>query len=183
MAEQHRRSRIGSAVAATVAGLAFVGAALLFGTGVAAADDGDDDDDVRPVLECVSLNGDGSYTAVFGTRNDNRNTLNLPVGPRNAISPAPADRGQPTRIPAGRSVGTFTVTFPASSSIRWTLDGEDAVARANSRACSTAPVVSEAAVSVVLAAVAGAVGLLWWRRRPDGGSGTTDDGPPLPATP
>ena len=115
----------------------------------------------------MSLRGAGGYTAVCGPDNRGRSTENLPVGSGNNVSPSPANRGQPTRIPAGRSVGSFTVGFPASGTVTWNLAGRSATATRQSRACSTAPVVSEAAVSAVLVLVAGAIGLLWWLRRPE----------------
>ncbi|MCC6436890.1 MAG: hypothetical protein IT196_17795 [Acidimicrobiales bacterium] len=155
--------QLSGAVALSVAALTW--AAL--DASPAGARDNDDAEDVRPVLECVSLNGDGAYTAVFGTDNRGRSTENLPVGSGNNVSPSPANRGQPTRIAAGRSVGSFTVGFPASGTVTWNLAGRSATATRQSRACSTAPVVSEAAVSAVLVLVAGAIGLLWWLRRPE----------------
>ena len=116
--------QLSGAVALSVAALAW--AAL--DASPAGARDNDAAEDVRPVLECVSLNGDGAYTAVFGTDNRGRSTENLPVGSGNNVSPSPANRGQPTRIPAGRSVGSFTVGFPASGTVTWNLAGRSATA-------------------------------------------------------
>ena len=52
---------------------------------------------VRPVLECVRNNGDGTYTAFFGYKNENNVSVYIPVGNKNKFTPTPQDRGQ-TRV-------------------------------------------------------------------------------------
>src|SRR5262249_32773199 len=64
---------------------------------------------LRPILECVVENGPASFTAHFGYRNDGEARIEIPPGPRNAVSPAPGERGQPTAFAPGR-----TPRFPAS---------------------------------------------------------------------
>lgn len=79
---------------------------------------------VRPVLEVVHANGDGSYTAEFGYRNDNPFAVTIPVGSDNRFSPSPADRGQDTVFAPGRQVRTFAVDFSGGNLV-WVLRGPD----------------------------------------------------------
>lgn len=116
-----------------------------------------------PVLECVTVNGDGSYTAVFGTYNPAAVTDEAPIGRANRMSPGPADRGQPTSIPPGRSVAVFTTAFDGGTLV-WSLNGRTSTASIGSRPCGTAPNVSEAPRVLALAAVIGGLVLLWLRR-------------------
>jgi hypothetical protein len=62
---------------------------------------------VRPVLECVTNHGDGTYTAYFGYKSDNPSPVSLPIGAKNKFSPTLAERGQPTVFQPGRQVGVF----------------------------------------------------------------------------
>jgi hypothetical protein len=87
------------------------------------------------VLECVANNGDGSYTAYFGYKNDNSGPVAIPVGGQNKFSPNPAERGQPTVFQPGRQVGVFSVLFNGSNLV-WTLNGRMATASTNpAQAC------------------------------------------------
>jgi hypothetical protein len=117
----------------------------------------------RPVLECVTVNGDGSYTAVFGTDNPAAVTDEVPIGRANRLSPGPADRGQPTSIPPGRAVAAFTTTFDGGTLV-WSLNGRTSTASVGSRPCGTAPNVSEAPQVLALAVVIGGLILAWLRR-------------------
>ncbi len=98
---------------------------------------------LQPILECVVQHGPASFTAHFGYRNDGEERLEIAAGPRNTVTPAPAERGQPTSFAPGR-----TPRFPASAfkldfdgrPIAWTLVGRDgrprtAMASASSRRC------------------------------------------------
>ena len=97
---------------------------------------------VRPILECVADNGDGSYTAFFGYRNHNDTAVDIPVGPRNKFTPSPEDRGQPTRFHPGRTPHYPNVSFGVvfdGSEIEWHLDGQKRKAKATSHACPSPP--------------------------------------------
>ena len=89
---------------------------------------------LRPILECVMENDDGSYTAFFGYKNENEGDITIPVGPSNKFSPSPADRGQPTTFEAGRTPywpnAAFSVPFDGENLV-WTLDGRTATASDN----------------------------------------------------
>lgn len=83
---------------------------------------------LRPVLECVDDNGDGTYTAHFGYRNEDTINVAVPVGTGNRFTPAPQDRGQTTDFLPGRQVRTFSVVFDGSNLV-WTLTGPNGQTR------------------------------------------------------
>ena len=70
-------------------------------------------------------NQDGSFSLLFGYYNRNqKEDLEIPVGPNNRIEPGGPDQGQPTHFLPGRQWGLFTVTVPAdfgSNKLTWTL--------------------------------------------------------------
>ncbi len=93
---------------------------------------------VRPILECVTQMGDGSYIASFGYLNETDEIVEIPVGPFNTFTPG-GDLGQPTSFPPGRSAffpdPAFAVPFDGNNLI-WTLAGRTATASANSNPCA-----------------------------------------------
>ncbi|HSW56198.1 MAG TPA: hypothetical protein VLH59_14025 [Ignavibacteriaceae bacterium] len=89
---------------------------------------------VRPVLECVKNNGDGTYTAHFGYKNDNDVSVYIPIGNRNKFTPNPQDRGQTRVFKPGRQIKVYTVNFNGSNLV-WTLNGRTSTASANSAPC------------------------------------------------
>ncbi len=92
----------------------------------------DEDDALRPILECVVRNSASSYTAYFGFKNETNQTLSIPVGGNNGFSPGAQNRNQPTTFPKGRSPvypnAAFAVPFNGSN-LTWTLRGPDRQAR------------------------------------------------------
>jgi hypothetical protein len=81
---------------------------------------------VTPVYEGWYRNPDGTYSLSFGYFNRNsQETLEIPVGADNAISPGAANQGQPTSFAPRRHWGVFTVTVPANfgdrKKVTWTL--------------------------------------------------------------
>jgi len=103
---------------------------------------------VKPVLECVIDNYDGTFTARFGYLNENTVAVEIPVGANNKFTPAPEDRGQTTVFQPGRvgqpgDVGAFSVVFDGSNLV-WTLKGPDgstrtSTASSNSKRCPDQP--------------------------------------------
>lgn len=138
--------------------------------GVATPAGADDDNattgarSVKAVFECVAVNADGTFTALFGSSNAAKTTVNIPAGSANNLTP---DVGAtpPTSFAPGRSVGTFKVTWNGNATVVWHLPGGDASAKRTAKACNTAPVVSEARNNAILAIVAAAVALWWFNRR------------------
>ncbi len=90
---------------------------------------------VRPVLECVRNNGDGTYTAYFGYKNENDVSVYIPVGNKNKFTPTPQDRGQTKVFLPGRKYKVFTVNFNGSNLV-WTLNGRTSTASSNSAPCN-----------------------------------------------
>jgi hypothetical protein len=83
---------------------------------------------VRPILECVANNGDGTYTARFGYLNENASVINIPVGAKNKFTPQPENRGQTTDFQPGRVMVSFEVVFNGSNLV-WTLNGPNGQTR------------------------------------------------------
>ncbi len=90
---------------------------------------------VRPVLECVTNNGDGTYTAYFGYKNDNTVSVYIPAGSKNKFTPTPQDRGQTKVFLPGRKYRVFTVNFNGNNLV-WTLNGRTSTASKNSAPCN-----------------------------------------------
>jgi hypothetical protein len=70
-------------------------------------------------------NPDGSFTLLLGYFNrDDKQELDIPIGPDNKIEPGGPDRGQPTHFLPLRQWGMFGVRVPqdfGSNKITWTL--------------------------------------------------------------
>jgi hypothetical protein len=141
---------------------------------VAAADGGP----VSPVVECVSINGDGSFTAVFGSDNPSNVSRTLVIGPDNFFSPPAEDRGQPTIFPAKRSVATFSVAFDGEP-MTWTLNGKAVTVSSSSPSCGAGPNVAEAPYTVGLIALMLALAAIWIHRSRRGMAGVA----PVSVTP
>jgi hypothetical protein len=81
--------------------------------------------EVVPYLEGWLKNSDGSFDFVFGYYNRNQEQdLVIPAGPDNAVSPGPADQGQPTYFMAKRQPRIFRVRVPkdfGDKSLTWTI--------------------------------------------------------------
>jgi hypothetical protein len=81
---------------------------------------------VTPVYEGWYRNADGTYSLSFGYYNRNsRETLEIPVGDDNRVTPGPANQGQPTHFEPRRHWGVFAVVVPANfgdkKKLTWTL--------------------------------------------------------------
>ncbi len=112
---------------------------------------------VQPFVSCYWSNGDGSYTVDVGYTNSTATTLTYPVGPTNFISPAPADRGQPTVFYPGTHNNVWAPTITQSdlsAGADWTVNGAHASANiASIPQCASKPIpISGGAGGVLLAA-------------------------------
>jgi hypothetical protein len=82
-------------------------------------------------------NQDGSFSILLGYYNRNqKQELDIPIGPNNRIEPGDPDQGQPTHFLPGRQWGVFVITVPkdfGSNKLIWTLvaNGQTAVIPAN----------------------------------------------------
>ena len=85
------------------------------------------DNTLKPILECVSDNGNGTLTGHFGYVNSNAFPVSVPVGSLNKFDSAAAtlNRGQPTVFQPGRTPyypnAAFKVVFPANEVRVWNL--------------------------------------------------------------
>ncbi len=77
---------------------------------------------VRPILECVAPNPDGSYTAKFGYENFNSIAVTIPLSEKNKFTPVPKNRGQVTLFQTGRVFNAFSVTL-TENNLKWHLTG------------------------------------------------------------
>jgi hypothetical protein len=75
---------------------------------------------VKPVLECVTANTDGTFTAKFGYLNENSIPVMIAVGSGNKFTPLPQNRGQTTNFQPGRIRFAFYVPFNGNNLV-WTL--------------------------------------------------------------
>lgn len=80
---------------------------------------------VTPVFEGWYKNPDGTFSISFGYFNRNAaESLDIPIGPGNNVSPGDANQGQPTRFEPRRHWGVFAVKVPADfgeKKVTWTL--------------------------------------------------------------
>jgi hypothetical protein len=95
------------------------------------------DNTLKPILECVSDNGNGTLTGHFGYVNGNAFPVSVPVGSLNKFDSAAAtlNRGQPTVFQPGRTPyypnAAFKVVFPSSEVRVWNLKGRTSTASNN----------------------------------------------------
>jgi hypothetical protein len=69
---------------------------------------------IVPFMEGWYDNGDGSVTVSYGYQNRNETNVIIPRGQNNYIEPAQLDGMQPEIYFAGRHMGVFAITIPAS---------------------------------------------------------------------
>jgi hypothetical protein len=82
---------------------------------------------VEPIVDCVKTERTHGlhHIVYFGYRNPNDQPVTLQAGTEmNFLLPTPPDRGQPSVFMPGEHHYVFAVTFPASSFLAWTLDGQ-----------------------------------------------------------
>ncbi len=102
---------------------------------------------VRPILECIANNADGTFTAYFGYENLSDRTVTIPYGNWNRITPAEYNELQPEEFELPKIVDNrpgrtgfypegpfaFVVTFPAAEKIVWILNGRTTTAAVSER--------------------------------------------------
>ncbi len=99
--------------------------ALVRAQGLPAEPRHDSGQGVTGAFEGWFKNQDGSFSLLFGYYNRNqRQDLEIPVGPNNRVEPDGPDQGQPTHFLPGRQWGVFTIAVPAefgNKKLTWTL--------------------------------------------------------------
>lgn len=85
----------------------------------------DSGQNVTAAYEGWFQNADGTFSILFGYYNRNqKQDLDIPIGPNNRIEPGGPDRGQPTHFLPGRQWGLFTITVAkdfGKNKLTWTL--------------------------------------------------------------
>jgi hypothetical protein len=80
---------------------------------------------ITPAYEGWYENKDGSFSMLLGYYNRNqKEALDIPVGPNNRVEPGPVDQGQPTHFEIGRQWGVFVIKVPkdfGTKAITWTI--------------------------------------------------------------
>jgi hypothetical protein len=80
---------------------------------------------ITPAFEGWYENKDGSFSMLLGYYNRNqKEALDIPVGPNNRVEPGGPDQGQPTHFESGRQWGVFVIKVPkdfGTKSITWTI--------------------------------------------------------------
>jgi hypothetical protein len=80
---------------------------------------------ITPAYEGWYENKDGSFSMLLGYYNRNqKEALDIPVGPNNKVEPGLPDQGQPTHFESGRQWGVFVIKVPkdfGTKSITWTI--------------------------------------------------------------
>ena len=80
---------------------------------------------VTPAYDGWFPNPDGTFSLLFGYYNRNqKQEMDIPIGPDNRIEPGGPDQGQPTHFLSKRRWGMFTITVPkdfGGKQVTWTL--------------------------------------------------------------
>lgn len=82
---------------------------------------------VSPVLEGVTNNGNGTWTARWGWFSRNTLPVTIPIGANNRFHPDPQARGQPVIFMPGRNYAQFSTVI--TSTLVWSLRGPDGAGR------------------------------------------------------
>jgi hypothetical protein len=91
---------------------------------------------IDPIVEKVSNNCDGTYTAVFGYKNPNAKEVKLPRGKDNRFVDSDSENvGQPASFKPGLQKSALTMKFRGDKAT-WMLNGRAATALADSADCS-----------------------------------------------
>ncbi len=100
-------------------------AALAFGQGLPLEPRREGGNSVTGAFEGWFRNPDGTFSILLGYFNRNqKQQVDIPIGPNNRIEPGGPDQGQPTHFETGRGWGMFTIQVPADfgdKKLTWTL--------------------------------------------------------------
>jgi Trypsin len=97
---------------------------------------------VKPALDCVAPNSDGTYTAYFGYDNKNGVNMSVPYGRRNKLA-LDTQNLRPTEFAPGEHSFQFGVKFNGKQNVTYTIDaghgpGKTITVNKHSRACGEA---------------------------------------------
>lgn len=122
---------------------------------------------LRPVLDCVWKDADGTWRSLWGYENTTGAPITVPPGEANRFWGAYEATGLPTTFQPGRHRGVVMVAF-SGGKVRWTVQDATVEASTSSPACgnqsvSMVPTRPAAAVALVLLTALG--GLAFELRR------------------
>jgi hypothetical protein len=80
---------------------------------------------LKPHLDCVEANADGTFTAFFGYQNDNAVNITIPHGGRNKLA-QDTEGFRPTKFLPGEHDFAFAVDFTRHQTLNYKLDPPDA---------------------------------------------------------
>ncbi len=81
--------------------------------------------DLVPLLECVYINAQGQYVALFGYENFTAAEICIPTGANNNLVGATVSL--PIYFSAGRHSNAFSAVIPANGNLTWNLNGQTLV--------------------------------------------------------
>ncbi|WP_338251009.1 serine/threonine protein kinase [Dictyobacter halimunensis] len=90
---------------------------------------------VKPILECVHLQGANGYVAKFGYLNISNDNVTIPVGDNNMIVPSQYSGSLPTDFVPGRQYAVMQINARSSDVLVWALNGATATASTLSPRC------------------------------------------------
>ncbi|MGY1745218.1 hypothetical protein [Blastococcus sp. SYSU D00695] len=125
------RRRVGRATAA----LAVTAAVALTPGAAQAAPNRSGPPDVVPLVDCVRVNPDGTWTAIFGYDNRTGGEVTIPAGPANQVTPRGYGTPQPTTFAPGVQHGAFSVTVVRGGGPMWHLGATNLPARRGDTSC------------------------------------------------
>jgi hypothetical protein len=117
--------------------------------------------DVVPLVDCVSVSSDGTWTAVFGYDNRTGSAVTIPVGPANQVTPTVYGTPQPRTFAPGLHHGAFAAVVTHGGGPMWHLGSENLAARKTDTACpapTQMPAEGSGTGAVVLLGLAGLTG-------------------------
>jgi hypothetical protein len=128
---------------------------------------------LRPFVDCVWKNGDGTVTVDLGYESFNSTAVNVVAGTNNYITPGAQNQGQPTTFAPGSHSNVWVLTMTAANyqTGTWYLKSASMNMTMNGTACTSKPVSMTAGTGYVYlgttgVAVLGGTYLLIRRRRP-----------------
>jgi hypothetical protein len=133
---------------------------------------------VTPLLDCVTQNSDGTFTAVVGYTSTYTQTKSIPLGSNNSITPSKYNGKQPTSFKSGTHHGAFALTVSSYdayySDPTWYVDGQYLSAGWGTSLSSSCPLPTQlpaqgndtgAGIALLVAGVIGVLVVVRLRRR------------------
>lgn len=90
---------------------------------------------LEPLLDCVSLDADGTHHVSFGYRNSAASGAGIALGPDNRLAPGADGQSQPVFFKPGEHHDVFNVTY-SNLEPTWTLGGSSVTATADAPPCA-----------------------------------------------